>query len=85
MLSFYQIDYAGEFIFYCDWLKQDSYQPNLDFDLEALSDISIKFGLERSQNSVPILGGDGRISHNKVYRLVEHIHFNQIQSFIETN
>ena len=67
MLSLCPIDYAGEFIFYSDWLKSDS-SP---MDLDAISDISIKFGLERSQNSVPILGGDGRISHNKVYRLVE--------------
>ena len=79
MLSLYPIDYSGEFVLYSDWLKQHSGS----IDLDALSDISIKFGLEKSQNSVPILGGDGRISHNKVLRLVECIEFYYIKSFIE--
>ena len=48
MLSLYPIDYSGEFVLYSDWLKQHSGST----DLDALSDISIKFGLEKSQNSV---------------------------------
>ena len=42
---------------------------------DHISDLTLKFGYQDSSNSVPVLGGDGRISHNKNYRLDKSVAF----------
>merc|ERR1712223_139652 len=61
----HEVDFAGEFVLYSDWLKQGPFGMAFDH----ISDLTLKFGYQESSNSVPVLGGDGRISHNKIYRV----------------
>ena len=46
-----------------------------NFDFEALSDVSIKFGYEVKDNIIQALGGDDNWSKNKAFRFVIPLNF----------